>query len=408
MTKTQKNAFIAICVLATMVMISTMTGSLLAYIYKSYPDIPPTTIQLIMALPSLVGVISSFASGPLALKINIKYLLLIATATNLLYFVVFAIFGVSGPFSLLLVAAALSGISRGASMTLMNSAIGKFMEPEKTAHYIAIIGAVLHGGGVVVGIIAGIIGAANDGAAWNNAFYLGLLIIPTMIIFAKLMPKSVESSPSNTESRKHTDSHGSQSEQKIDSRIPTKVYAIVFLVFAMCISVNAFMLNISYYIITEHGLGSSAEVGLINSLFIIVGVPVGLTYSKWAKFLKSWNMPITYIMPIIGLIMLISFTQSLAGAFIAALFLGFTFCMLIPYNTGYIIQITPPKLIPLSIAIFSGGMNLGMFIAPFFLSALSPLFGGGINGHLWIGITLSALCSIGAILIFPVSDKRAA
>jgi len=406
MTKTQKHAFIALCIIASMVMISTMTGSLLAYIYASYPDTPQTTIQLIMALPSLVAIFASFAAGPLAMKINKKYLLLFASATNLLYFVVFAIFGVTGPFMLLVVVAAISGIARGATMTLMNSAIGEFMGPEKSAVYIAIIGAVLHGGAVIVGILAGMIGAANDGATWNNAFYLGLLIIPTMVVFVKLMPKKVDAAQSSSDNRLNTGLGETPTDSISENRIPSKVYAIVLLVVIICISINAYMLHISYYIIAEHELGTSADVGLINAFFTLIGVIIGLTYSKWEKMLKVWNMPFSYLMPAIGLCVLILASTTIVGAYIAAVFVGFTFCMIIPYNTGYIIKITPPRLIPLSVAIFSGGMNLGMFVAPFVLSNISPLFGGGINGVFLLGIVLALICSIAAIFLFPFSDRN--
>jgi len=406
MTTFQRNAFLAICALGSMLMISTMTGSLMAYVYKSYPEIPQTTVQLIMAVPSLFAIFASFAAGPIALKVNKKYLLLFAAAANLAYFIVFALFGVSGPFTVLLIASAISGISRGSSMTLMNSAIGEIMGPEKSANYIAVAGAVLHGGAVIIGVFGGIIAAVDDGAAWNNAYYLGLLIIPTIIVFAKMMPKeALAARTSANRNEENTDTGETHARNERES-IPAKAYTVVILVVVIFISISAFLLNISYYVISEHELGTSADAGFINSLFIAVGVLVGLIYSRWAKLLKDWSMPVCCLISSLGFVLMIIFTRTPAGAYAAALLLGFAFSTIIPYNTGYLIAITPPRLIPLSVALFSGSMNLGMFVSPFVLNGLSPIFGGGMNGILLAGIVLAFMCSVASVFLFPLSRRK--
>ncbi|MCL2201838.1 MAG: MFS transporter [Oscillospiraceae bacterium] len=401
MSSTQRKAVLAICIFSSMVMISAMTGSLMAYIYDSYPHLPVTTVQLIMALPSLVGIFASFAAGSLAMKFNKKHLLLFSAATNLFYFIVFALFGVSGPFWVLLAASAVAGISRGASMTLMNLAIADFVGPEKSSTYIAVIGAVLQAGSAVVGVFGGIIGAIDGGAYWNFAFYLGLLIIPSMIIFARLMPKHPEAPAS-----RQNEEVPRAAKETDNSRIPVKAFLIGILLVFYYISVSAYLLNISYYIISENNLGSSADVGYINFTFTAIGVAVGVFYRKFEKVLGSWNMPFSYFTTAIGLGVLLFFNTHIIGAYIAALLLGLGFNLTIPYNTVYFVKITPPQLVPVTVAFVSGGMNLGMFVAPMVLNSLGELFSAGLDGIFKLGIIIAIICTIGSIFVFPMTHKK--
>ena len=406
MSSIQKRAVLAICIFSSMVMISAMTGSLMAYIYESYPELPVTTVQLVMALPSLVGIFASFAAGSLAMRFNKKYLLLFSAATNLLYFIVFAVFGVSGPFFLLIIAAAISGLSRGGAMTLMNLAIADFLGPERSATYIAIIGAVLQAGAAIVGVFGGIIGAIDDGAYWNYAFYLGLLIIPSMIIFAKLMPKEPDT-PAASAPKKAVETNVPP-QANDGSRIPIKAYLVGILLVLYYISISAFLLNISFYVITENMLGTSADVGYINFLFMAMGVAVGFLYGTCAKVFKDWNMPLCYFTTAAGMTILLLFNTHIAGAYISALLLGFGFNLTIPYNTVYLAKITPPRLVPIAVAFVSGGMNLGMFAAPMVLNSLSGLFGGGIDGIFILSIVIAGICTIGSIFVFPLTKARQA
>ena len=307
-TTTQKKAFLALCVIASMMMIANMTGSFLAYIYDSYPDISPTNVQLVMTLPGLVGLLVSFAVGPLALKFNKKYLLLLTALANFISIMAFAVFGVSGPFAVLLVAAGFSGITRGAAMALINSSIGEYIGAEKSASYIAINAAIMNGGSALVGVIGSVIGSASGGAHWNRAFYLGLLIIPTMIAFAIMMSKAPEapSLPSDGHGGDATRSKmkdaGASGREERDSKIPGRVFVIIVLSMLFSMSFAAFVLNLSTYIITEYRLGTSTDVGLINSVATVVGIIIGFSYTLWSKLFKKWIVPIGYAVAAIGMI----------------------------------------------------------------------------------------------------------
>lgn len=385
-----------------MVMISAMTGSLMAYIYESYPTLPVTTVQLVMALPALIGIFSSFASGSLALKYSKKNLLLICAVTNLFYFVVFAVFGVSGPFWILLAAAGISGISRGASVTLMNLLISDFMGPERSASYMAVIGAVLQAGAAIAGVLGGLIGAVGDGAYWNYAFYLGILIIPSMIIFAKLMPKSPENAAASIGGHKNN----SATAPAGGSRIPAKVYFVGVLLVLYFISASAYLLNISFYIISENELGTSADAGFVNFVCTAMGVFVGIFYNRFAKLFKSWNMPICYFLTAVSFAILIIFSNNIIGAYVASLLLGIGFSLTVPYNTVYFVKITPPKLMPIAVAFVSGSMNLGMFVAPMVLNSIGEMLGSGTDGIFKLAAAIALICTIGSIFIFPMSEKR--
>jgi len=405
-----------------MMMFANMTGALLAYIYASYPEIETTTVQLVMTLPGLVGLFVSFIVGPLALKFNKKYLLLITAATNLLSVVAFAVYGVRGPFVILIFAAAVSGITRGSAMALINASIGEFIGAAKSASYIAISGAVMHGGSASIGLIGSAIGAAEGGAHWNRAFYLGLLIIPTMIVFAMFMAKApderlqtdeqlTETPPTDIDQRDAAQSSqpntaATPKQQNEKAKLPARVYIIIILTMMFSMSFAVFVLNLSSYIITEHELGTSTDVGLINSVATISGIVIGFTYLLWAKMFKNWLVPVGYGVAAVGLFILMTVNTTIWGAYIASLLIGFGLNLTNPFIMSYVMSITPPKLIPVSMSLSAGGMNLSFFAAPYVLSFVGRFMSGDFGNNFLIALMIAVLSTIASIILFPYAKKN--
>jgi MFS family permease len=402
---TQKRALAAIYIISFVLLLQGFTGTTIAYIIDSYSSLPPVSVQQIMSLPAIFGLIVSFLIGPIAMKVNKKYLTIFTAIMVLIYFAIFALVGSNGPFGALLVSTVFAGIAQGAAMTLVSTMIGEFVGAEKSAAYVAISLALMNGGGALMSILGGIIAAGNGGANWPYSYYLGFILVPALIAFGVLMPKK----PDNVDAALHGAAQGDHSPAAAGSstgkeKLSLRNIAIGILAIFSSVFLCGFMFYISVYIVSEYKLGTTVEAGIANSIFTITGLVTGFTYTIWAKLFKKLLILVSFSLVTLALFCMMTFTTTLFGAFAAALLLGWGFNMMNPYITGFIMQITPPRLAPVGISFLMAGANVGMFIAIYVLNFLSGLLGGGMKNVLLICTVGMAACTVVAFFVYRTKD----
>jgi MFS family permease len=239
---TQKKALVAIYIMSFVVMLHGMTNTTIAYIIDSYSELPPVSVQQLVSLPSIFGLIVSFILGPIAMKINKKYLTLFTGMCVIIYFAIFAFVGSNGPFFLLLLATVPAGIAMGAAMTLISSMIGEFVGAEKRANCVAISMALMNGGNALMAILGGAIAARGGGDNWSHAYYLGVFVIPALILFNILMPKN----PSDATTASPASGEGpAQAESAAKEKLPFRDIVICILTIFISIFVCGFLFYVS-------------------------------------------------------------------------------------------------------------------------------------------------------------------
>ena len=358
-------------------------------------------------------------------------------ASTLVYFGVFAFAGGRAPFYVLLLAAGVLGFCRGSGSALVNSIIGEFLEPERRAVNIARCSAIMQGGSGLVAFVGGWIAAGNGGENWPYAHFLGFLSIPTMVIFAILMPKapdrravpsggpgeagahaSAEPGAAGAQVPAEMGAAGAQvpAEMAVDkgfrglglSALPVKSFLIIALhaVFMMC--VVAYTLYSSVYIIIEYELGTSADAGLVHSSYTLLAVFIGLSYMVWSRLLGKWIVPVGYALVILCFVLMLTVTSTIAGIWVAAILLGFGFNFINPYIGSQLMSLAPPKLIPLSMSLYFGFTNLSMFSAPYVLRFAGRFLGGGLVGSLRTSALVLPFLAVAAVFLFVVDKKGCA
>jgi MFS family permease len=405
---TQKRALIAIYIISFVLLLQSITGTTIAYIIDSYSDLPPVSVQQIVSLPAIFGLIVSFVIGPIAMKINKKILTILTAIFILIYFAIFSFVGSRGPFSLLLVSTVFAGIAQGTAMTLISSMVGEFVGAEKSANYVAIALALMNGGGALIAILGGAIAAGNNGANWPYAYYLGIFLIPALIIFSILMPNKPDNvATAAPQGAAPGPDAPPQAAAGGKDKLPARVIAIGVLAIFSSVCICGFLFYISVYIVNEFKLGTSVEAGIANSIFTIAGLVTGFTYSIWAKIFKKMLVVVAFGLVTLALFCMMTFTNTLFGAFAAALLLGWGFNMMNPWIMAFIMQITPPRLAPVGISFLMAGANLGMFGAIYVLNFLSGLMGGGLKNVLLICTVGMAACTVVASFVYRVKDTPA-
>jgi MFS family permease len=411
----QTKIVIALGVIGAGLSMYSLTPALIAYIIGSYSSLSATTVSQLLTIPSIVGLAASFAAGPLALKISKKLLLMIAASAVLTYFLLFIIVGARGPFGLLIAAAMIVGIAQGAAVPIISSIINESLDPAKSASSLALILALMQGGGAVVSFIGGNIASINGGANWPNAYYIGLYLIPAMLIFAFLMPGKKASAPAAAravpQAENKAEDNGKPSEPiaAAGKGIPVRVFLMILMLMLLNLCLLAFAFNISTYIISEYNLGTSAQAGMVNSIFMVVGMGVGFTYALWQKLLKNYLGIVGLVIVVAAIFVMMRITTTLAGVYIAAVLVGIGNNFSFPFIMAKIMESTPPKMVPVSMSLSMGGINIAVFVSVYTLNFAGGLLGGGLSNTLLAGGIFGIVAAVMSVfLLLPKKNVQSA
>jgi MFS family permease len=407
-----KKAVIATMVISLVLLFASMTAPLLSYIGYAYPNDNP---YLIVQIPAFVGMLVSFAVGPLAMKVNLKWLMVASAVTAFIYFAIFALVGSNGPFIALVIGAGIVGVCQGAAMVLTSSIFGAYVvDPLQRANFVAISGALMNGGAAVVNVVGGIIAAGGTpaGSNWPIAYYLGILILPALIVFFIMMPMRPDA-PGEAGGE-----GGPGGPPAATGFIPVRVFLIIGLGLIVTLGMAVFLLNVGMYIEGELGASgllkglsgenaSSTDAGLANSLFTIFGVIAGFSFPVIVKFLKAWIAPIGYFIGGLGLFVLVFMKTSIIGVLAGACLCGLGFNIAMPFVMGQILALTPPRWVPVAMSINMGIMNLMFTFVPNIMGGLGGLFDGTLATQILIGGVFVMVAVVLAVFLFVFAKAPA-
>lgn len=401
----EKKAKLALTIICFFTGVYLATNTLIAYIVQSYDYLPAAKVQSLLTVPALIGLFVAFVTGPIAVKVNKKLLLIISVAFVFVYFVIFAFVGPNGPFSLLLVAACLVGITGGSAQTLLNSLVSDYIAPERQASCIAMNLAMSNVGYGAINMVMGKIAAANGGTTWNRAYYLGFLILAGIIAFAIIMPNKPDVAVVQPQESLKTDDAAPESDAK--KKFPLKVCSIVLIAALYTICYCAYMYSISAYVITEYQLGSSVQAAMATTICTLIGVIVGFTYTFWNRLFKKWLPTVGYICMGLGFVSMVAIHTNLAGAYIGSLLYGFGFNLQASYVMSKMMSSVSPKAAPVAMSIYMGTANMISYFGISILNFGGNLFGGGVTGSLLVGVCAAVLCTVLSLFVFTFEKASA-
>lgn len=400
---TEKRAAIAIIVVSLVMGFQNISVGLVALIMQSYPELDSNTVRQVLTIPSLVGMIMSFSTGPLSMKINKKHMTMTACFLALAGCMIYGFVGANGPFVALLIGAGCLGLCQGCARTLTSSMIGDFMPPEKRASYVARSTAMMSGGGAVLSSLSGVIAAGNGGADWPKAYFVvGFLAIPILIVFTALMPLHPDEKDNLSAVVKD---EVEQDNEK--GKLSFKTILVLVLNAVFGISCSAYLFNYSEYIIITTGMGTSVHTGTINAAYLIVGLIVGFTYPVFLKIFKRYISPVGHGLFAIGLLCMMH-ANNIYVVYLCAVLISFGFNLANPFTTSYLMCITPKKLVPIAMSLLIGSLQLGMFFSVQILSFLSGLLGGGIMNTLTVGVIGGVICCVVSFFAYSLDPRSQA
>ena len=403
----QKRIMLAINIYMTTFLMYYITTSVTAYIQMYYPEVSPTTVTSLISLPTLTGLIAAVLIGPISMRVSKLNLMVVAMSTMGFYGIVMFLAGINHwSFTWLYVATAVAGVGQGTFAPLANTIISESFQEDLRASRIAQYNVVENLGAFIILAVSGRIAAGNGGANWPYAYLLSIACFVTTLSFFIIMKmsgyKEKEVSP---EVLAH------QSAEKVRLKdVPTKVIVYIFLIALIhmfyYVGINSYYLNVSDYIITQYNLGTSAQAGDASSIVRGVLVVSTFIFPIWEKILKKWMIPFGYCIPLIGLLLMYFFTDSLFGIYACAACVAIGTSIV--HSTFYskACNNVPLRVVPLATSIMWGIANCGAYVSVYVQDWCASFFGGGIKGEIITGVAVLALVIIASIYAFVIKRPK--
>lgn len=330
-------------------LLTVMAGAAMApalgAIKEHFSQCTPMTVQLIVSLPALFIILTTFAFRPLCRLMRTRTL---ALAGLTLYVVAGAGAFFVDDIALLLVLRALLGVSVGMIMPLSTGLLSFYFPPEEQSRLMGLSAAMNQMGGVVATLLAGVLAAVE----WHYAFLVYLAGLLAIVLVAVKLPNEWLAST------------GSRLELKTLVRFHPSVTAMLLIMLLFFVYPTNFAL-------TAHGQG----VPMLTTTLIMVGLDVvafvvGLLFGWLMHHLRR---QMKYVAPLFFLAgyAVLAFVPGLAGMIVGSALVGMANGAGVPYvNT--IASIKGGKDAAITVMpLISAALYLGQFLSPLIVEPLS-------------------------------------
>ena len=360
------------------VMAGAAVGPALGVIAEYFNGVSPLLIKLIITLPSLFIILTSFLFSAIANRASSKAIAIIGL---LLYVAGGCGAGLADNVYVILGFRAVLGIGVGLIMPLSTGLLGYFFERSEQSKLMGYSVAMNNLGGIIASILAGYLVSLN----WRYTFAIYLLGLIVILLVVLYLPKMELN-------RKKTGLDG----ETIRTIAP---YAL-----AMFVTMVAFYTMPSSFAIiaAAENLAPTAYVGLLMSAQNVTALIAGFLLSwillkmeKVAKYFASAMMALGFL----GM----SFTGSVILTVSGLVALGIGMGTVVPILNAQIALRADKDKITSAMSIMSAMLFLGQFLSPIIIDGVQSLLGlQGVQSPYYLSMALSVLLCVSFIKV-PIS-----
>ncbi len=382
MNKNKGSIKLAILAISCVMMASLTASAILSDISIHFNHVDKSIIQMVLTIPSLLGMIFALIAGPLSTKISKKALVLSGLVSGFAGGTL-AFFLGSISIYVLLFSSVLIGIGQGVNSTMSMALIADYFQGDDCSSLMGLQSAFVNGGTMLILLCSGSLASIH----WNYSYIVFLAFIPILFIVAKKLPYAPPQ-PMKADNGEKVKLNGT-------------IYYTCFTIICFAIFMFVFQTNISLFIHNNH-LGTATSSGLVNSTLSGVGAITGILYSRIRKLLKNYIIPTALIVTAIGMTLPFSI-GTLTSVFIAAACTGFGLSLIMPTTMYIVSSSVAPCMSATAIAIGNASSNLGMFISPLLINPLARILGDGSER---IKFLISAIGLLALALIVLLVNTR--
>lgn len=345
-------------------LLTVMAGAAMApalgAIQQHFADCSPLTIQLIVSLPALLIIVTTFLFRPLCRLMRTRTLALTGLT---LYVVAGAGAFLVDDIALLLTMRALLGISVGMIMPLSTGLLSYYFPPEEQGRLMGLSAAMNQMGGVIATLLAGLLATIE----WRYAFLVYLAALPAMVLVAALLPNE------------QLATKGSKIKLSTLTRFHPSVTAMLLIMILFFVYPTNFAL-------TAHQAGIDPLTTTLVMVWLdVVAFGIGLLFG-WLMRKMRRQMKYTAPLFFIAGYGVLAFFPGLTGMIVASTLIGLANGAGVPYvNTIASIKGGRDAAITV-MPLISAALYLGQFLSPLIVGPLSAILGGPYKVAIYIGV----------------------
>ncbi|WKY48407.1 MFS transporter [Eubacteriaceae bacterium ES3] len=331
------------------VMAGAAVAPALGTIGSYFNSVNPLIIKLIITLPALMIILTSFFFGPLSRKLSSKKIALIGL---MLYIIGGCGAGFANNIYVLLAFRVFLGIGVGMMMPLSTGLIAYFFNKDEQSKMMGFSSAMNNLGGIIATALSGLLVSLN----WRASFLIYLMGFFVFILVVLYLPSSSVS----------------QAHHKTDKKMIKKIAPFLFAIFLTMVIFYALPSNFAI-IVNQEGVIPTSLVGLIMSVQNICAFITGLTFTKLTSRFGKFSPYFAAIVLSLGFFSL-SFSEALLPLLVGLFLVGIGLGTLVPIINSQIPYFVEKENITSAMALVSAALYSGQFLSPFILDFLKNLF----------------------------------
>ncbi len=355
---------------------------LLAEIQASFPEQSVSKVQMVYTLISLVAVPAMLLSGSATRFLSKKALISIGLC-GLLIGGMIPLF-IHGQFWALYLSSVLIGAGSGIMNVISSALISDHFHGIDKGRVMGLQSIALSLAAALLSMLSGEIAEATH---WSRSYLLFLIAAPALAVFLCFMPADARTP-------------AQPSAKQVYSR---RLLIMVALTFLWNLLYTSFQTNIAMFI-AETGYGDTAFSGLVSAVFMLIGIPCGLFIGAMIRLLRRRILAVSVLLAGVGMLCT-AFSAGPVPVFIGSLLVGAAFGTYGPAAITAAATMVPPESAAAGIAIANAFGQLGRFLSPHALNALSGVFGGGFRMVFLVGGVGLLLLGVVYLLVNPVKNE---
>ena len=334
------------------------TAATIPMMIRSFSNINPTLIELLMTVPSLGIIIFTPLSNFFADRFGVKNTILTGLVVILISGITPAL---TTNFSLIFSSRIGIGIGTGLLASFAQSLIISLYDGEEQQHMMG-LSSVFQGLGMfVITYFAGVLMNFN----WQTAYWVYLIALPIALMVAWFIPKGVgkvESSPA-------TMTHGDVNSKHVDG----KIWGLAVFAFLFNVTFAFITIKFATLVVSRH-YGTVMDASTLLGMMSFVMAAGGFIFMYIQKHWKAYSMAIALGFATIAFFIL-TVSHSLVLSGIGVIFVGIAVAVFMASMVTSVSYLTSAQQVPFSTSVAITCANVGTLVSPYVAQMISQLFG---------------------------------
>lgn len=336
------------------------TAATIPMMMRSFPNISPTLIELLMTVPSLGIIIFTPLSNFFADRFSVKNTIL----TGLIVILISGITpAVTLNFPLIFASRIGIGVGTGLLASFAQSLIIQLFDGDDQQHMMG-LSSVFQGLGMfVITYFAGVLMNFN----WQTAYWVYVIALPIALLVAFFIPKGVGQVETTTTAVAANSKH-----------VDGKVWVLAGLAFLFNVTFAFITIKFATLVVTRH-YGTVMDASTLLGMMSFAMAAGGFIFMYIQKHWRAYSMAIALGFATLAfLILTVSHSLVLSG--IGVIFVGIAVAVFMASMVTSVGYLTSAQQVPFSTSVAITCANVGTLVSPYVAQLLSQWFGNTTAG----------------------------